>query len=284
MNLLGKLFIVLIFIGCIGLTCFSVIVFSTHTNWKARTDELNTELQLRNKELAALKSQKETLEATLNLEKNRQRGRLITWQEKCEDLEDKNKEMETEIADLKVDVSEQVEAVRVAHETAESLRGRLADVEEALITAQTAWMSMSTELYQTMDEAHGLAIQVTTYRGISEKLAEDYGDAMEVLKIHGLLPEPALYNTTRPPAGIQGIITEIRGGLVEISIGSDSGLVKGHQLDVVRRNGSSYVGKIEIVSTIADKATAKILTDFRMNIVQIGDVVKNVKMTEIAVH
>ena len=42
-------------------------------------------------------------------------------------------------------------------------------------------------------------------------------------------------------------------GLVEISLGSDQGLLKGHQLEVYRIGGgqSTYVGRIEVVQTDA---------------------------------
>ena len=44
-------------------------------------------------------------------------------------------------------------------------------------------------------------------------------------------------------------------GLVEISIGSDQGLLKGHKLEVYRIGGgqSTYVGRIEVVKTAPDR-------------------------------
>jgi len=54
-------------------------------------------------------------------------------------------------------------------------------------------------------------------------------------------------------------------GLVEISIGSDQGLLKGHRLEVYRTSGgqSTYVGRIEVVSTAPDKAVCKIDPKFQ---------------------
>src|SRR5215471_13484613 len=44
MNLIGKIFTMLIFVLSILFLAFSIMVFATHTNWKARAGVLGTEL------------------------------------------------------------------------------------------------------------------------------------------------------------------------------------------------------------------------------------------------
>jgi hypothetical protein len=143
----------------------------------------------------------------------------------------------------------------------------------------------STELSIKIDEAHSLALQLATYQSMCAQLAKDYADAMEVIRKHGLVPDPALY-TRKPPAGIRGTVTEVRGKIIEISVGSDSGLVRGHQLDVVRnRDGrSSYVGKVETTETAPDRAVAIVMPEFRRGIVQRGDEITYIEVTELTAH
>ena len=63
------------------------------------------------------------------------------------------------------------------------------------------------------------------------------------------------------------------GGLVEISLGSDAGLMKGHKLEVYRTAGgqSTYVGRIEVVKTDPSRAACKIDPKFQNSNVMVGD-------------
>jgi hypothetical protein len=56
---------------------------------------------------------------------------------------------------------------------------------------------------------------------------------------------------------------------LEISIGSDDGLRKGHKLEVYR--GRSYLGRIEIREVAPDRAVAVILKDYRKGPIKKGD-------------
>ena len=273
MNLLGKLLIVLIFIGSILLAAFSVTLYSTHTNWREQHTRVSATLAQRTQELTDLQRQKDSLEAALRLEIRNQVSRSIA-------LADRVRQLTEDKAALEVDNHDLSEKLELAIATAESsltemaaLRDRLDGQSKALADAQREWQEMLTELIKKMDEAHSLAILVSNYQATAAKLAVDYRNAMEVLRRHGHQPDPALY-PEMPPAGIHGYITEVRPrGNVEISIGSDSGLANGHQLDVVRnRDGrSSYVGKIEIIDVAADRASARVMSEFRMGVAQRGD-------------
>ena len=63
------------------------------------------------------------------------------------------------------------------------------------------------------------------------------------------------------------------GGLVEIILGADSGLRKGHALEVYRvtSSGSTYVGRIEVMETTPDRAVCKIDPKFQQSDIQNGD-------------
>jgi len=286
MNLLGRLFIVLIFIGSIGLASFSVVLYATHTNWREKAVKLEQDLRGKTQELSNLQKLKADMESALTIETNRQAERVRALQtdvrQKTQDIQDKTAKLDELEQKLRVAVA----AVQASHETAQTLRERLDGLREAFYETQNKWAEMSTDLIKEVDKSHGLAIQVTNYRVTAAKLAEDYRKAMEVLRMNGLLPDPALY-PKQPPSGIQGSVTEVRlRGMVEISIGSDSGLVKGHQLDVIRhREGrSAYIGKIEIVDTAADRAVARVMPEFRRGTVQLGDEVTYIETGEVAAH
>ena len=286
MNLLGRLFIVLIFIGSIGLASFSVVLYATHTNWRERANQFEQNLKEKTQELSTLQKLKADMESALTIERDRLAERIKALQmdvrQKTQDIQDKTAELKK----LREELEQAVAAVQASHETAKNLRERLDELTNDYLEARNDWVVMSTDLIKEMDKSHGLSIQVTNYQSTAAKLAEDYRNVMEVLRMHGLSPDPALY-PKHPPSGIQGSITEVRlRGMVEISIGSDSGLVKGHQLDVIRNQEgrSAYIGKIEIVDTAADRAVARVMPEFRRGTVTTGDEVTYLEMDELAAH
>ena len=102
-------------------------------------------------------------------------------------------------------------------------------------------------------------------------LAKDVARADELLRKLG-------YDKNRDysdvPPDVDGVIMATPGAnLVEISIGSDQGLIKGHLLEVYRIGGgqSTYVGRIEVVKTTPDRAVCKIDPKFQKSNMMVGD-------------
>jgi len=286
MNLLGRLLIVLIFIGSIMLVSFSVALYATHTNWRERANKLELDLKAKTQELADLQKSKAGLETALRLEIKSQAARNLALAVAVRQLTQDFAVLKEDKIGIEMKLKAQVAAVQTAADMAEALRTRLDGTSKALLDAQKDWNEMSTQLSKKVDEAHDLAIQVASYQSTGAQLAKDYRDVVEVLRKHGLSADPELYSK-QPPAGVQGMVTEVRpGGIVEISIGSDSGIVKGHQLDIVRDRGnrSSYIGKIEITQTAADCAVAKVMPEFRRGVVQREDAVTYIDVNTIATH
>ncbi|GHT21231.1 hypothetical protein FACS189419_01800 [Planctomycetales bacterium] len=261
----------------------SVVVYSTHTNWREQSKKLDEQLKAKTGELAALKKSKADMETLLQNEVKAEKDRNVQLSEKIAQIDQDNQKLTADIAELEKKRTEEVEAVKVAEETTNKLRERYDAASKALLKAQNDWAEMSSELTAKIDESHSLALQLTTYQSVTSQLSKDYRDAVEVLKKHGLTAAPELYSTV-PPAGIQGVVTEVRPkGLIQLSIGADSGLVKGQQLDVVRslEGRSSYVGKVEIIETASDSSVAKVLPEFRRGTVQVNDEVKYIDINEL---
>ncbi|MDR2115254.1 MAG: hypothetical protein LBP87_02620 [Planctomycetaceae bacterium] len=283
MNLIGKMFIVLIFIMSIMFMGFSVVIYATHTDWKKRSEDLSALLKESETQKKQLSDARDDMVREFNEELSKRRAVIANLETKVEEISKENKQYKEELVQLN-DVKEQgIASVKLSHESMQSLRAEVDGLRKDLRKAQEDWAKLNTELVAKTDEAHDLALQLTTYRSVGEKLLQDYRDAIDVLKKHGLKPIPDLY-TGIPPKGIQGVVTEVRPkGWVEISIGEDSGLIRGHELDVVRNldGRSSYIGKIKIERTESDRAAATIMPEFRRGTVQRGDNVEFINTAEL---
>jgi TolA-binding protein len=75
------------------------------------------------------------------------------------------------------------------------------------------------------------------------------------------------------PPKVNGVIRAIQGEMIEISLGSDDGLKKGHRLDVYRivNDQGIYVGRIELIKTGATESVGRMLSEVKKKEPQKGD-------------
>ena len=103
------------------------------------------------------------------------------------------------------------------------------------------------------------------------QLAADLAAAKECLRYNSL-DYKTDYKAKQPPH-VDGVILAVpQPNLVEINIGADNGLRKGHKLEVVRMNGgTTYVGRIEVTQTTPDRAVCRVIPDMLRSPMQRGD-------------
>jgi len=282
MNLVGKIFVILILVMSVMFMSFAVAIYATHTNWKEHATKLDTDLKEAQKKVQQITTEKDERLKELNEEISRRVAELGKLQTKVEELDKENKQFRDELTKLNENKEQAIAAVKLSHESQANLRAEVEGLRKDLRKSQEDWATLYSTYVAKTDEAHDLALKLATYRSVGERLAKDYRDAVDVLKKHGLKPVPEMY-TGIPPKGVGGIVTEVRpNGWVEISLGEDSGILKGHKLDIVRNldGRSLYIGKIEVVRTEPDRAAAVILPEFRRGTVQREDQVEYIDLNE----
>lgn len=69
------------------------------------------------------------------------------------------------------------------------------------------------------------------------------------------------------------VVTEPASGQIEISLGADMGIGKGHSLEVYRTGpgGTAYVGRVVVSETKPDRAVCRIVPEFQKNPILKGD-------------
>jgi len=285
MNLVGKIFVVLILVMSIMFMSFAVVIFATHTNWKAEAAKLEKEKKDLKDAFDRLTAEKKALVGELEEELSRRQREIISLTEEVGKLAKENKDSKDDLTKLTEDREQAIQAVKVSHRDQADLRAEVEGLRKDLRKSQEEWASLYTAYVEKTDEANSLALRLATYRSVGEQLAKDYRDAIVVLKKHGLIPVPDKY--TGPPKGVQGLVTEVRpNGWIEISIGEDSGILRGHKLDIVRNfdGRSSYIGKVEVVRTEPDRAAAVVIPEFRRGTVQRDDKVEYIDTNEFSVN
>lgn len=292
MNLVGKIFTVFIFVMGLVFMSFAVAVYATHKNWKdeVKREEasggkpLGLEPALKNKERenAILEDEKIDLEADLEKERLAKAVALAAEEEKRVDVEKRYNDLKDKHEKLVFEEREFVAKLKAAHDTLESLRieikgdedkgGKRPGLRKQVRQAETDRDAYFNEVVRLTDELHQAVTELKRLRARQLDLAAELAKALLVLRKFDLKPEPALY-ANEPPL-VDGYVRAVtRDGVVEISIGSDDGLLKGHKLEVVRTTGgrATYVGRIEVVKTDPDMSACRIDPKYLKSPVRSGD-------------
>ena len=284
MNLIGKIFIVLILVMCVLWMGFAVAVYATHTNWRdvvmnpedkvTREKPLGLRFQLeaskqRNQEL---KDELEKVLGELAAEKAAKRQALTKLETENDELLRKRDQQEKDLVTLVQAERTAVTTMKTCQEALAVLRNEVDGLRADIRQAEKDRDNHFSELVRLTDQLYQAANQYRALKARSVTLAADMAKAQTVLRKFSLKPEPTLYEGT--PPRIDGVVLAAGGkGYLEVSIGSDDGLLKNHTLEVYRSAGgvSSYLGRVQVTDTAPDKAVCKILPEYLKGPMQRGD-------------
>lgn len=285
MNLVGKIFVMLILVFSILFMGISISVYQTHKNWRDvifraqpdPTDPVNKPIGLKfqldeaRKKLENLTAERNRLETELQTEKATRRQVLAKLESELTEVRRERDELARQEADLRKKASDADANVR---KLAQTLEARLLEIDQLRRDIQDA-LTVRDEKFQQVveltDQLHQAQGELERLKVQNLMLARQFAKARNVLMIHDLPLE--LPPDGQPPRLDGVVLASSANGLVEISLGSDDGLLKGHKLDVFRRRGgeSKYLGRIEVLQVLPDKAVAKILPEYRKGTIERED-------------
>ena len=276
MNSVGRIFIVLIFIMSLVFMSFTVAVYSTSNNWKKIADEHKSSLDKARAESNQFKQRLEELQKNVD-EQLKAKGDIIADLHSQVGIFAQNQQETTQqLVALQSEINDALQAIKSTHITLADAQAQQTQLRDVFRKTQQDWNALLTDYVTKTDEAHTLTLQLNNLELVSQELVKQYADAKSVLNQFNLKPNPQMYAGV-PPFLVTGRIKEVRAtGLVEITVGEDSGLMKGHQLDVYRKaedGRDQYLGVVEVVLTEPNRAACKVLPEYRKGSVQINDIV-----------
>jgi predicted phage tail protein len=269
MNLVGKIFVVLILVFSLFFMGLAVTIYAMHKNWKDEIERpqtavkpgeplgLKPQLAQAQAQVTDLQRQVDNLRNALSREEASKRQQLAKLEAEKTQLRSEHTQLVNEQALL---TQGERQAVEAAKANQAMLDAKLSEIDTLRAEIKQAYADRDAhfkEVVAKTDELNKLLGEKERLAASHSVLAEQVAKAKLVLDSRGLdINEPV-----NGPPKVDGIVLKSsRSGLVEISLGSDEGLRKGHQL-VVYRNGGKYVGKIEVIETRADRSVAKVMPD-----------------------
>jgi hypothetical protein len=260
---------------------FTVAVYATHKNWReyvmnetaapGKPLGLVPQLNDARQRLDEVKQQRERVEAELEQEKTFKRQALAQLENENDELQQRLDQREKEYARADQDRREAVGALEA---TNQRLKAQTEEIERLRTQIRQVQGDRDDKTQQVVELTDKLHQGVLAYQALKEThdiLSADHAEAVRRLRVSGLPEPPQAWIDQPAPQGVEGVVLGVggSGSQLEISIGTDDGIRKGHQLEVKR--GPNYLGRIEIIQTAPDKAVAKIVPGMQQGPIQRGD-------------
>lgn len=280
MTTVGKILVVLHLVLSVMFMAFAAAVYTSQTNWRAAEK----------KATAALTEQK-TKTANMQSEFDKERADTA---EKLARLTDENQKflgqntalaaqvtsLDSDNRQLRKDLDQQRDQSALA--SAEAIeRKKEADLQRAKNAELFASREeLVKERNETEDKRFALDIQLQQVSEKYEQLLNDFKIMKSYLASKELTTDPKqMIVETAPPPPVEGLVTEVRKAerssreLIQISVGSDDGLVVGHSLTVYR--GDKYVAVIRLTLVQADRSVGYVVPKSRQKnvTINVGDTV-----------
>ena len=284
MSFLGKILVVVQLVLGIVFMTFAGAVYSARTNWRLVAEKQTESLKQKTTEMADLQTEFGKYKDTTTAEINGEKAKAGKAEADNAALRAQVDQLTKAKNDLDVNLATANQLAAIAGEEAKARRTEsieLRAINTKLLTARDEGFrtiskledevtSFKTDLEAARGKVNDLVAQVALYQKKLESLNIST-DPKELLASVSVPPKVQGEVVSTLPGKAQG-----KGELVEISIGSDDGLLKGHHLFVYRsglKDGGKpkYLGKIRIVSTQPDLSVGVVLEETRGGIIQKGD-------------
>jgi hypothetical protein len=262
MTFVGKILVIVIMIFSVIFLGISTVVFSTSKNWRAATQAERVKVDDLKKKLADAQAGKDAAVKGLEEAKAEFDGRAKALSDRLALLDAENKR---DVEQLTTAKGQLITAQQNAKSTLDEIEARrketnlLRDQKSAVEKQANEFKLHEADLNDRIREQERMLDTATKNNA---DLRERVAKYSTLLRQGGLSDDISQIKGIESPPPVEGQIARVdpTNRRVEITIGSDDGLVPGHELLVYRtRPNPQFIGKISIVSVEPDQAVAKVI-------------------------
>ena len=272
MTLVGKILVVLIFIMSLVFMSFTLAVYSTHRNWKDLVENPNTGLKARltQKEQQLRQKENEKQEALNKLayERATRTEALAVLEVKLSELTAELARNEESLRTTQTQLGEANQVVSSSLAQKQRLTEEVTKLREEVKGSREDRDFQVAEVQKLTDRINQSEGQLRRLRDRNNQLTGELGRAQVLLDSNDLDLNAPLDG--QPPR-LDGVVTAVRQrDLVEVSLGADEGVRRGHKLDIYAGSGA-YLGRLEVVETAPDRAVGRVVPQYSQGVIRKGD-------------
>lgn len=279
MTFVGKILVIVIMAFSLLFLGISTVVFTTATNWKKATEDEKKKVADLESANSSLQADVDAAKQELEKAKTAYQADLAQHEQRIAALDDEIKRAQEQINDYrsKVDVAEQ--NAKSALADAEQRRDetlRLREMKAAVEAQANEFKLQDTDLRDRIRELERAKDTLETNK---KDLLDRVARFSQLLRSNGLSDDITTVKGLASPPPVQGQVGRVdaQNRRLEITIGSDDGLVPGHELFLMRLSPrAEYLGKVKVVSVDPDQAVCMVIGNtVQGKKIQEGDVVSS---------
>jgi chromosome segregation ATPase len=279
MTFVGKILVIVIMAFSLLFLALSAVVFTTSKNWMVETTKAREEVVKLKKKVQDAQAVSEASKKGLEDAKVAYAADTKRAETRISSLEE---EVKRDLADLTAARNTQVGADQTAKLTIAEGEDRRQQTE--LLRTQLAAVEKQAnefKLHQAdlNDQIRDLQRTLDTATKNNSDLRERVNRFSTLLRSNGLSDDITQIKGIESPPPVVGEVKRIdsTNRRIELTIGSDDGLVVGHELFLFRTTPRpEYIGKVAIVTVDPDQAVAKVIGNtFQGKKIKEGDIVSS---------
>jgi len=284
MSFVGKVLVVVQLALSVLFMALAGAVFAVHTNWKAEYQKQVDIVAGSTKSVSDMQAELDSVKqasqkvvddnkAEMDLLKNT----VQTQAQQIDALTKKNNEDQQEL-------QTQTALAEIKAKEAEFRKAEADEQRAANRALQTSLDQTAAKVRDLEDQKFGLEVEYGTLRNKAEEDQLKLAYLEKLARKMGLETDPKkAAKLEEPPPPVEGLVKSLKKDranqvrMIEISIGSDDGLIVGHKLDVMRTGvdgkPAKYLGKVKVISIEPDYAVCEVMREDTPpnGIIEVGD-------------
>jgi hypothetical protein len=279
MTFVGRILVIVIMIFSVIFLGISTVVFSTSKNWKTATTEQMKKVDELKKKLTDVSAQKDAAVKGLEDAKNDFEAKSKNLTQQIGSLEEQNKRGESQIQDARGKLAVADMNAKSALDEVEARRKETNLLREQKSAVEKQANEFKLHQAELNDKIRELERVLESATKNNADLRERVAKFSTLLRQNGLSNDITQIKGLESPPPVQGEVSKVdsTNRRVEMTIGSDDGLVPGHELYIFRTSPRpEYVGKISVVSVDPDQAVGKVIGNtYQGKRIREGDIVSS---------
>jgi hypothetical protein len=279
MTSVGKILVLLIMAFSLVFLSLSTVVFVTAKNWRDATRKEQDQVGKLKKKVTEIQAQADASKKGLEDAKQDFEEKLKVLNNQVTSKDEEKQRANDELTKVRIQLVTANQAAKSSLEEVEAKRQ-----ETTLLRTQKSTVEKEANDYKLVQAE--LKDQIRELQRTNETASKKNADLLEraakystLLRQSGLPDDITLIKGLESPPPVVGEVKRVdsTNRRIEITIGSDDGLVAGHELFLFRtKPRPEYIGKISVVSVDPDQAVGKVIGNtYQGKKIKEGDVVSS---------
>jgi hypothetical protein len=279
MTFVGKILVIVIMAFSLIFLGISTVVFTTARNWRTATEEQKKKVSDLTKKLNDAQAAVDASTKDLEAEKGKYDALSKNLNNQIQAQEAQIANAQKQITQVSGEVATAEMNAKTALEEAEARRklsGQILAQKDAVEKQANEFKLKQAELNDRIRELERILESANKH---NTDLRERVAKFSTLLRQNGLSDDISQIRGVESPPPVVGEVRRVdpSNRRVELSIGSDDGLVVGHELFLFRQvPNPEYIGKISIISVDSDQAVGRVIgTTYHGRKIKEGDLVSS---------